>query len=173
MSHAGLVGRGGDSRNGGFGDVIGPIIGDVIGDVIGRVGRGRRPNGTNGQFPDLPGLPQPDIGMGEPPPDFRGGVTACGNKAMSPTMAANGVLCCPSGWHLSTAKDKCTGVTTTCCVRNRRMNPLNPRALTRSTRRLTAFNRIIKKTQAQLDKLARPKRRSQQRAPAPCPPTCK
>lgn len=44
--------------------------------------------------------------------------------------------------------------------RRRRMNPLNPKALRRATRRLTSFNKISKKTAAELAKLAPPRRRS-------------
>ena len=40
------------------------------------------------------------------------------------------------------------------------MNPLNPKALRRATRRLTSFNKISKKTAAELAKLAPPRRRS-------------
>jgi len=38
--------------------------------------------------------------------------------------------------------------------RRRRMNPLNPKALRRATRRLASFNKMAKKTQSELAKLA-------------------
>jgi len=43
--------------------------------------------------------------------------------------------------------------------RRRRMNPLNPKALRRATRRLASFNKMAKKTQAELAKLAPPRAR--------------
>jgi hypothetical protein len=45
---------------------------------------------------------------------------------------------CPGGWH----RDKQTG---TKCVRNRRMNPANPRALRRAIRRQESFVRLARK----------------------------
>lgn len=47
--------------------------------------------------------------------------------------------CCPSGFH----PDKRTG---TYCVRNRRMNVANPRALRRSMRRVQGFEKLAKRT---------------------------
>ena len=55
---------------------------------------------------------------------------------------------CCSGQHL----DKATG---TKCVSNRRMNPLNPRALRRATRRLKGFERAVVTTRKQLRTLAK------------------
>lgn len=52
-------------------------------------------------------------------------------------MAANG--CCASGYHL----DKRTG---TKCVRNRRMNVANAKALRRSMRRVSGFEKLAKRT---------------------------
>jgi len=46
---------------------------------------------------------------------------------------------CPSGYH----PDKRTG---TRCVRNRRMNVANPRALRRSMRRVKGFEKLARKT---------------------------
>ncbi len=43
--------------------------------------------------------------------------------------------------------------------RRRRMNPLNPKALRRATRRLSSFNKMAKKTQSELAKLAPPRAR--------------
>lgn len=53
-------------------------------------------------------------------------------------MAA-GAGCCPSGYHL--AKDGSGR-----CVRNRRMNVANPRALRRSMRRVQGFEKLAKRT---------------------------
>lgn len=47
--------------------------------------------------------------------------------------------CCPVGYHL----DKKTG---TRCVRNRRMNTANPRALRRAMRRVQGFEKMAKRT---------------------------
>jgi len=47
--------------------------------------------------------------------------------------------CCPSGFH----PDKRSG---TYCVRNRRMNVANPRALRRSMRRVQGFEKLAKRT---------------------------
>jgi len=44
-------------------------------------------------------------------------------------------------------------------ARRRRMNVLNPKALRRATRRLSGFNRMAKKTQKELAKLAPPRAR--------------
>lgn len=44
--------------------------------------------------------------------------------------------------------------------RRRRMNPLNPKALRRATRRLSSFNKFAVKTQKELAKLAPPRRRA-------------
>lgn len=44
-------------------------------------------------------------------------------------------------------------------ARRRRMNPLNPKALRRATRRLSSFNKMAKKTQSELAKLAPPRPR--------------
>ncbi len=45
------------------------------------------------------------------------------------------------------------------CAKKPRMNPLNPRALVRATRRLASFNKFAKKTSRELAKLAPPRRR--------------
>jgi hypothetical protein len=41
------------------------------------------------------------------------------------------------------------------CVANRRMNPLNPRALTRSMRRLASANKAMRAVEKQIQRLAR------------------
>ncbi len=108
-------------------------------------------------FPELPQFPGGN-GNGQMPV-FTGGTTACGNKAMQPTRAQNGQLCCPTGWHLSTRKDPCTKVTTTCCVRNRRMNVLNPRALSKAQRRLVGWSKMKARTEKAMRGLCPPTRR--------------
>lgn len=127
----------------GFGDII-----DLAGDVIDLFVPG------GGGAPTRPSLPMPTNGT----PTFG----SCRNTRMTsmpPSVADNGSLCCPSGWHLSTTKDPCTGNRNSCCVKNRRMNALNPRALSRSVRRLTSFNKTIARTQKALRRLAPPRRR--------------
>jgi len=105
------------------------------------------------QMPERPTLPIPP-----PFPGVPGGGGGAGGAQM--------VGCCPSGFKMTTVTDRCTGQVTQKCVKRRRMNPLNPRALSRATRRLTSFNNRIKSTQKQLRKLAGPARRSRQRFPA-------
>jgi len=48
-------------------------------------------------------------------------------------------MCCPKGFHA----DKKWGLK---CVRNRRMNPLNPRALRRALRRVDQFENFVNRT---------------------------
>lgn len=108
--------------------------------------------------PRRPTLPMPMPSNGGPTPTF-GTCRNTRNTTMPPSVADNGQLCCPSGFHLSTRKDPCTGNKNTCCVRNRRMNALNPRALSRSVRRLTSFNKTIARTQKALRRLAPARRR--------------
>lgn len=50
----------------------------------------------------------------------------------------NGLPGCPSGYHPEKSGQPY-------CVRNRRMNPLNPRALSRATRRVGGFARAVKR----------------------------
>jgi len=50
----------------------------------------------------------------------------------------NGFPGCPTGYHPEKAGKAY-------CVRNRRMNPLNPRALSRATRRVGGFARAVKR----------------------------
>jgi len=50
----------------------------------------------------------------------------------------NGLPGCPTGYHPEKAGKPY-------CVRNRRMNPLNPRALSRATRRVGGFARAVKR----------------------------
>lgn len=59
-----------------------------------------------------------------------------GGRAGIPLATAG---CCPTGFHL----DKATG---TRCVRNRRMNVANPRALRRSMRRVQGFEKLARRT---------------------------
>lgn len=68
-------------------------------------------------------------------------------------LMGNGAGACPGGYHL--AKDRSGR-----CVRNRRMNPLNPRAARRAIRRIKGAMKMLKQIERQL-----PKQRTR-RAPA-------
>jgi len=134
----------GDSDTGG---IVGAII-DLIGGVVG----GRVPSLPQlpplpgGQPPTLPGLQQ----NGRSGPGFTLG------GAIPPT---NGAGCLPNpccrGQHLNKGRG-CDGAPPgSKCVSNRRMNPLNPRALRRATRRLKGFERAVKGTRKQLRTLTK------------------
>lgn len=60
-----------------------------------------------------------------------------GGRAPFITMP-NGLPGCPTGYHPEKSGKAY-------CVRNRRMNPLNPRALSRATRRVGGFARAVKR----------------------------
>lgn len=69
-----------------------------------------------------------------------------GGRAAFITMP-NGLPGCPSGYHPEKSGKRY-------CVRNRRMNPLNPRALSRATRRVGGFARAVKRART-LKKICR------------------
>lgn len=64
---------------------------------------------------------------------------------------------CPAGYHPN-KQDGLGGPAGTYCVRNRRMNPLNPRAANRSIRRIKGARKTLQKIERQL-----PKQRTQRR----------
>jgi len=117
----------GDSNTGG---IIGSII-DIFGGIVG------------GRLPALPQLPPAPGGT---PPLLPGRIPPA---ALAP--GANGACvpnpCC-SGQHLDKA-------TMTKCVSNRRMNPLNPRALRRAIRRAKGFERFVISNRKSLRSLAK------------------
>jgi len=82
-----------------------------------------------GGFTTPGGLPVPTPG-GFP-------MARTGGRASFITMP-NGLPGCPSGYHPEKQGKPY-------CVRNRRMNPLNPRALSRATRRVGGFARAVKR----------------------------
>jgi len=92
-------------------------------------------SGTPGLFP--PG------GLQGPLPT---GAARTGGRAPFITMP-NGLPGCPTGYHPEKAGQPY-------CVRNRRMNPLNPRALSRATRRVGGFARAVKRART-LKKICR------------------
>lgn len=74
-----------------------------------------------------------------PVPQFVGGRMPAATAHEKMAMASSQGGCCPVGYHL----DKRTG---TRCVRNRRMNIANPRALRRAMRRVQGFEKLAKRT---------------------------
>ena len=72
-------------------------------------------------------------------PQFRGTPMPSGAAGMKGVAVASAAGCCPVGYHL--AKDGSGR-----CVRNRRMNVANPRALRRSMRRVQGFEKLAKRT---------------------------
>jgi len=136
------------------GDIIDLGVGLIPG-IIGGLVPGNDPMRPTLPVPTGGGVPMPTGPVGgTAPPVFRGGCgpTPAGRgKRLTPRFIEGKGNVCPTGFHMS----KTLG----CCVPNRRMNPLNPRALSRSTRRLSAFQRRIKSTEKALRKLAPPQRR--------------
>jgi len=74
-----------------------------------------------------------------PVPQFRGQPMAAAGRGRAGPVGASSTGCCPVGFHL--AKDGSGR-----CVRNRRMNVANPRALRRSMRRVQGFEKLAKRT---------------------------
>jgi len=74
-----------------------------------------------------------------PVPQFRGTPMGAGRGGVALPVGASSTGCCPVGYHL--AKDGSQR-----CVRNRRMNVANPRALRRSMRRVQGFEKLAKRT---------------------------
>lgn len=127
------------------GDVdLGPIVGPLI-DLIGGVIGGKSP--TSPQLPQLPGGVMPQLPRLPQNGDFTLGGAIPANGC--PTQA-----CC-KGKHLNKSTDCAGNPPGSKCVSNRRMNPLNSRALKRATRRLKGFERAVKGTRKQLRTLAK------------------
>lgn len=74
-----------------------------------------------------------------PVPTFRGTPMARPPANIIEHAGVSGTGCCPRGFHL--AKDGSGR-----CVRNRRMNVANPRALRRSMRRVQGFEKLARRT---------------------------
>jgi len=74
-----------------------------------------------------------------PVPQFAGPTMSKPRVVGMENLGGGGTGCCPRGFHL----DKETG---TKCVRNRRMNVANPRALRRSMRRVQGFEKLARRT---------------------------
>ncbi len=117
--------------------VGGLVAGGLAGLAASRAPRPRasyEPQQYPSSFPGM-GL-QPAFPTFRGPPDPRSG--KYGPVATIPVTA--GQACCPPGFHPH--KDPREGGR---CVRNRRMNPLNPRALRRAIRREEGFSRLAKR----------------------------
>ena len=94
-------------------------------------------NLTQGQDPVEGGLMRPEIGTTQVIPP--GGFAPCRRNTRTPFIVMpNGLPGCPSGYHPEKQGKPY-------CVRNRRMNPLNPRALSRASRRVGGFARAVKR----------------------------
>ena len=116
-------------------------IGGIVSDLLQRfpIPRPRLP------LPRGPGGPGRRIPIPVPIPDIFGifnGDAACPEQA-----------CC-KGQHVAKTKDPNSPSFGT-CVRNRRMNALNPRALKRATRRLASFDRMARNAKKELKKICR------------------
>ena len=111
---------------------VGAIIGGPVGLAITAGGAGlavgkalTAPGAAPPAPPSMPG-----VGILQP-------IVAGAVQGLLAPRAMGGV--CPSGYH----PDKRTG---TKCVRNRRMNIANPRALRRSMRRVKGFEKLARRT---------------------------
>lgn len=124
------------------------IGGGFAGEEISRAIRGGPPAVRLPPLP--PGLGRP-LGRQVGPP--RGGVPSPFGRGVEIGGMIGQAAACPAGFHL--AKDGSGR-----CVRNRRMNPLNPRAARRAIRRIKGAMKMLRQIERQL-----PKQRSR-RAPA-------
>ncbi len=130
--------------------IIGGMLGGPMGAAIGGAVGAPRP-GTPPMFPQpqafargRAGVPAIDVGVA-----FPGGVKVAGRIGpFTPFVGATrGGFTpgeqggCPQGYHLR--KDKSLPPK---CVRNRRMNIANPRALRRGMRRVQGFEKLAKRT---------------------------
>jgi len=119
------------------------LIRDGIDMVLGRGGNGLALQEND---PVEGGLMRPEVG-GEQVPILRPQlISRTGGRAPFIRMP-NGLPGCPTGYHPEKSGKAY-------CVRNRRMNPLNPRALSRATRRVGGFARAVKRART-LKKICR------------------
>lgn len=146
----------GDYSTGGYGQMGDPGLFGFLGKAIKSVWKVAKPLvATAMGIPIIPtivggvagaaaGKAMVPYGAAPPPPP--GGIPAAAGQfagaAISAYGAGRGVMAggmCPSGYH--PAKDGSGR-----CVRNRRMNVANPRALRRSLRRVKGFEKLARKT---------------------------
>lgn len=128
--------------------VIGGLIGGPVGAVVGGLGSGGRTPPI--MSPVAPAVPRRSgtIAIGPmryssqtnypPVPRFGGASMPPATAHERMASASAGAGCCPTGYHL--AKDGSGR-----CVRNRRMNVANPKALRRSIRRTEGFVKLAKR----------------------------
>jgi len=110
--------------------------GDLIRKAIEGIFSGGGGNGSGFQVPQLPPIPG---GVLVPDPGTLGGPVPCGTRPkVAYITLPDGTVGCPSGYH---PEKSGKGY----CVRNRRMNALNPRALSRASRRVGGFARAVKR----------------------------
>lgn len=135
-----------------LGEIIKAVGKKVTSWVAGRVGGSTLKNqvqgyvGPSGALPVLLGNPLP--GLQVPGTNTTINPTAIlpgGRPFTQPTssVAMNGQ--CPKGFHLNKQDGK-YGAAGTYCVRNRSLNPLNPRALKRGLRRAERFEKFARRT---------------------------
>lgn len=74
-----------------------------------------------------------------PVPQFAGTAMPGGMGSPGRAVATDATGCCPVGFHMAKSGPPR-------CVRNRRMNVANPRALRRSMRRVQGFEKLAKRT---------------------------
>jgi len=110
------------------GGLIGGPIGAVVAGTVGGVAAGKALVPAGAAVPAPPSMP--GVGMIQP-------VVAGVVQGALAGRAMGGL--CPSGYH--PAKDGSGR-----CVRNRRMNVANPRALRRSMRRVKGFEKLARRT---------------------------
>lgn len=115
-----------------------PGVGSILKDISDRLLDKFLPTAVQTRpFPG-PGLPAPlptPAPTPAPGPMFGGGLP---RGAVEPIIGPSGMPECPCGFHFVKSG---AGY----CVRNRRMNPLNPRALNRASRRVGGFARAVKR----------------------------
>jgi len=131
------------------GVAIGTALGGPIGGIIGGriLGGSRTPPIMAVQKPSPSRSSQFNIGPIQargtqffpPVPTFTGQALRIPSGGMENLGGAGAAGCCPRGYHL--AKDGSGR-----CVRNRRMNVANPRALRRSMRRVQGFEKLARRT---------------------------
>lgn len=129
--------------------IIGGMIAGPAGMAVGTAlgGGGRTPPIVAAQTPQ----PRSNVGINlgpisarstdfyPPVPQFRGTSMTAASRGKAGAVVGSSTGCCPVGYHL--AKDGSGR-----CVRNRRMNVANPRALRRSMRRVQGFEKLAKRT---------------------------
>lgn len=129
--------------------IVGGLIGGPIGAVLGgAIGGGAR---TPPIMRQMAPQPRQQIALRAGPiaarstdfyppvPVFAGTPMGTARGGRAGPVAPDAVGCCPVGFHMAKSGPPR-------CVRNRRMNVANPRALRRSMRRVQGFEKLAKRT---------------------------